>query len=236
MRADVYLVENKFATSRARAEELIERGLVMVDGKVLVKKNKDIKNTSEVKLLGNLSYVSRGGDKLEGILKELALSVKGLVALDIGSSTGGFADCLLQFGVSDVYAVDVGSNQFDAKLANDLRVHLFEKTDIRNFKSEISFDVIVGDISFISWQYVVSDVVRLSHAGTKILLLIKPQFEVGKEHNKKGIVTDEGQHMLVCTKVQKLFEESGFEDIKIIPSSILGGDGNKEFFLVGICS
>ena len=106
MRADVYLVENNFATSRARAEALIVRGLVMVDGQVLQKKNKDIKDTSKVKLLGNLSYVSRGGDKLAGALDTLSLSVTGVTALDIGSSTGGFTDCLLQLGTSEVYAVD----------------------------------------------------------------------------------------------------------------------------------
>lgn len=233
MRADVYLVENNFATSRARAEALIVRGLVMVDGQVLQKKNKDIKDTSKVKLLGNLSYVSRGGDKLAGALGTLSLSVTGVTALDIGSSTGGFTDCLLQLGTSEVYAVDVGSGQFDTKLANDSRVKVYEKTDIRNFQSDILFDIIVGDISFISWEYVVDDVVRLSHRGTKILLLIKPQFEVGKEHNKKGVVSDENLHEEVCTRVQKLFEENGFINLQIIPSALLGGDGNREFFLVG---
>ena len=235
MRADVYLVENNFATSRARAEALIVRGLVMVDGQVLQKKNKDIKDTSKVKLLGNLSYVSRGGDKLAGALDTLSLSVVAVTALDIGSSTGGFTDCLLQLGASEVYAVDVGSGQFDTKLANDSRVKVYEKTDIRNFQSDILFDIIVGDISFISWEYVVDDVVRLSHRGTKILLLIKPQFEVGKEYHKKGIVKDDALHKKVCDAVLTLFSQHGFKNLQIFESSLLGGDGNKEFFLFGVC-
>ncbi len=233
MRADIFLVEKRFAKTRARAEELIKRGLVKIDGQVLVKKNKDIKNSQKVEVIGNLLYVSRGGDKLAGALLQLSLSVKDCICLDIGSSTGGFTDCLLQAGAREVYAVDVGSAQFDVTLASDSRVHLFEKMDIRDFTTEEVFDFIVGDISFISWDKVVDDVVRLSQPGTKILLLIKPQFEVGKEFNKKGIVTDEAQHALVCEKNKKLFEERGFSNVEIIPSELLGGDGNKEFFLFG---
>ncbi len=231
MRADVFLVEKGFAKTRARAEELIKRGLVMVDGQVLIKKNKDIKNSQKVEVIGTLLYVSRGGDKLAGALLQLSLSVKDCICLDIGSSTGGFTDCLLQAGAKEVFAVDVGSAQFDATLASDPRVHLFEKMDIRDFRAEEVFDCIVGDISFISWEKVIDDVVRLSQPRTQILLLIKPQFEVGKEFNKNGIVTDEAQHALVCEKNVKLFEEKGFKDVKIIPSDLLGGDGNKEFFL-----
>ncbi len=233
MRADIYLVEKGFVKTRARAEELIKRGLVSVDGKVLAKKNKDIKEEQKVELLGTLKYVSRGGDKLAGALQAFTLSVKDFVCLDIGSSTGGFTDCLLQSGAKEVYAVDVGSMQFDTELARHARVHLFEKTDIRHFKPDVSFDVIVGDVSFISWERVVDDVVRLSRSGTKILLLIKPQFEVGKEFNKNGIVIDETQHTHVCEKNKKLFEEKRFREVKIIPSDLLGGDGNKEFFLFG---
>ncbi len=234
MRADVFLVEKGFAKTRARAEELIKRGLVIVDGQVLVKKNKDIKNSQKVEVIGNLLYVSRGGDKLAGALLQLSFSAKDCICLDIGSSTGGFTDCLLQAGAREVYAVDVGTGQFDVTLAGDPRVHLFEKMDIRDFKTEEVFDFIVGDVSFISWEKVIDDVARFSHTGTQILLLIKPQFEVGKEFNKNGIVTDEAQHALVCEKNKKLFEEKGFKDVKIVPSDLLGGDGNKEFFLYGV--
>ena len=231
MRADIFLVEKRFAKTRARAEELIKRGFVKIDGQVLVKKNKDIKNSQKVEVIGNLLYVSRGGDKLAGVLHAFALDVTSFTCLDIGSSTGGFTDCLLQAGAREVFAVDVGTSQFDETLKSDARVHLFERTDIRDFKTETSFELIVGDISFISWEAVVKDVVRLSRSGTKILLLLKPQFEVGKEFNKKGIVTDEAQHALACEKNKKLFEENGFKNVEIIPSELLGGDGNKEFFL-----
>jgi 23S rRNA (cytidine1920-2'-O)/16S rRNA (cytidine1409-2'-O)-methyltransferase len=233
MRADIFLVENGYAKTRARAEELIERKLVLVNGSVLLKKSKDIKENDEVKLVADLPFVSRGGDKLAGALLAFSLDVTGFTCLDIGSSTGGFTDCLLQKGAKEVCAVDVGTTQFDEELKGDERVHLFEKTDIRDFITDTSFDLIVGDISFISWEAVVKDVVRLSQPGTKILLLIKPQFEVGKEFNKKGIVTDEAQHALVCAKNKKLFEENGFNNVEIIPSELLGGDGNKEFFLFG---
>jgi 23S rRNA (cytidine1920-2'-O)/16S rRNA (cytidine1409-2'-O)-methyltransferase len=233
MRADIFLVVKGFAKTRARAEELIERKLVLVNDSVLLKKSKDIKEEAEVKLVADLPFVSRGGDKLAGALLAFSLDVTGFTCLDIGSSTGGFTDCLLQSYAKEVYAVDVGTSQFDEELKGDARVRLFEKTDIRDFEAETSFDLIVGDISFIFWEAVVDDVVRLSRSGTKILLLIKPQFEVGKEFNKKGIVTDEAQHALVCEKNKKLFEENGFNGVEVIPSGLLGGDGNKEFFLYG---
>lgn len=233
MRADVFLLEKGFVKSRARAEELINRGYVEVNGAVLAKKNKDIKEGDIVKLLGTLSFVGRGGDKLSGAIDELTLAVDGKTVLDIGSSTGGFTDCLLKRGAKDVYSVDVGSDQFDKDLAKDTRVHLSEKTDIRNFSTEAKFEMIVGDVSFISWKNIIDDVVRLSSNGTKILLLIKPQFEVGREHNKNGVVKDEVLQKQVCADVMELFKERGFTNLKVIDSSIVGGDRNREFFLFG---
>lgn len=233
MRLDVFLVEKGMVSTRSKAVELISRSLVTVNGKEVSKKNTDIKEGDEVKLLGNLQYVSRGGDKLAGALSLCSLSVKGVSALDIGSSTGGFTDCLLQNGAEKVVAVDVGTGQFDEVLKQDKRVDLHEETDIRYFATEESFDLIVGDVSFISWSNLTDAVARLSHKGTKILLLVKPQFEVGKDDIKKGVVSSETLHERVQAEVKKAFEEAGFTVEKEFESPLKGGDGNTEFFIFG---
>jgi 23S rRNA (cytidine1920-2'-O)/16S rRNA (cytidine1409-2'-O)-methyltransferase len=233
MRADVYLVENGYVKSRAKACEMIERGFVEVNGALLTKKNKEIKEGDNVVLREELRFVGRGGDKLAGALSSLGVSVEGYSCLDIGSSTGGFTDCLLQAGAKHVTAVDVGSEQFDTILANNLQIELHEKTDIRMFQTERQFDLTVADVSFISWINLVPTVSRLSQSGTKILLLIKPQFEVGKGDIKHGIVKDAVLHKEVCDAVYLLFETAGFASLRIIESSLRGGDGNQEFFLYG---
>lgn len=233
MRVDVFLVEKGFAKTRAKAEEMIERGFVMVNNLPIHKKNKDIKEGDAVIITGKLRYVSRGGDKLEGALLTTKLTVTGLTCLDIGSSTGGFTDCLVQHGAKHVTAVDVGTGQFDANLSQDEKVSLFEKTDIRQFVTEKTFDLLVGDISFISWEKVIDAVNSFTRNGTKVLFLIKPQFEVGREHIGRGIVLDEELQKKVCSTLRTLFSEHGYANIEIFPSELVGGDGNKEFFLYG---
>lgn len=234
MRLDVYLVEQKGVATRSKAVQLIEKGYVLLNGSPTTKKNTDVKDDDTVVVTEDLPYVSRGGEKLSGALRETSLDVTGYTVLDVGSSTGGFTDCVLKAGAKSVVAVDVGTQQMDASLRSDVRVELHEETDIRSFETGESFDLIIGDISFISWSYVCDAVTRLSHTGTQILLLIKPQFEVGKTDIRKGIVDKQDLHERVRADVKKLFEERGFVVKKEFESPIKGGDGNTEFFLYGI--
>jgi 23S rRNA (cytidine1920-2'-O)/16S rRNA (cytidine1409-2'-O)-methyltransferase len=184
------------------------------------------------------TYVSRGGDKLEGIFldvyatKESILNnFKNKTALDVGSSTGGFTDCLLSYGVSRVTAIDVGTAQLHPKLRNDPRISLFENTDIRNFKTTDTFNIIVADLSFISLQKVIDTLLSFGTTGTEYFLLIKPQFEVGFGNTKKGIVKDQSLVESILTTYNSHCKEVGLHDVKILPCAITGGDGNQEYFM-----
>ena len=177
-----------------------------------------------------MKYVSRAGLKLASVAETLELDFSGKVVLDVGSSTGGFTDYALQHGAKKVIAVDIGTNQLHASLRDNPRIELHEKTDIRDFNPQEKPDLVVIDVSFISLRDILPHIARISGASTKVIAMIKPQFEVGKgEVGKGGIVRDEGKHLEVIEKVNSFADELGLVNYGLIDSPILGADGNKEF-------
>lgn len=240
MRLDVALVKQRLVESRQEAQDLIARGAVFINGVLVTKQTKDVTDGDKLTLTSRRAYVSRGGEKLEGVLYDLYTTkeatekaLQDTVALDIGSSTGGFTDCLLKHGVKKVVAVDVGSNQLHASLLANPAIELHEQTDIRKFTSPEVFDYIVADLSFIALELVLEAILSFrAHPGTIYILLIKPQFEVGKGNTKKGIVKDNNLVASVCKNYQNLLESHGLRDSAIFPCHIQGGDGNQEYFIV----
>lgn len=237
MRADVYLTENGHVSSRRRAQELIESGLILIDGKTVTKSSlavSDGEHTVTVLQNGQFRFVSRGGEKLEGALKAFGLDVTGLTALDIGASTGGFTDCLLQRGASHVIAVDAGVGQLARSLRKDTRVTCLEKINARELTSDMiggaRVDLIVMDVSFISATYIIPQYRGLLKPSGRAICLIKPQFEVGRSAlGKGGIVKDPAAHERAIERVRVCAENCGLTVEAVIPSPIYGGDGNREF-------
>ncbi len=241
MRLDQSLVQRKLCESRQEAQEAIALGHVLVDGVVVTKQTKQITDQMTLVLSEKRKFVSRGGEKLEGALmsiyrsKESTMGILGgMTALDVGSSTGGFTDCLLSYGVSCVVAVDVGTSQLHEKLRNDPRVSIFENTDIRLFITEKTFDIIVADLSFITLEKVIDAILSLTKNGTILFLLIKPQFEVGKGNTKKGIVKDAKKVEEVLKKYSTIAKEKDLKNVFVFPCTLPGGDGNQEYFLYGV--
>lgn len=235
-RLDNYLVEEGYVESRTKAQALIMQGVVHVDGQRVDKAGSLVKEGSVVDVNdSSQKFVGRGGYKLEASLDHFGIDVSGLIALDVGASTGGFTDCLLQRGASKVYAVDVGYGQLDWKLRNDERVVVKEKINARYLKPEDigePIDIAVIDVSFISLTMVIPPLKDILKPGGYIAALIKPQFEVGKgQVGKGGIVRDESKHQEVVEKVQSFLESTGYEIKGVIPSPILGTEGNKEFLI-----
>ncbi|WP_457744542.1 23S rRNA (cytidine-2'-O)-methyltransferase TlyA [Sulfurimonas sp.] len=229
MRLDNYLVENDFVESRNKAQTLVKEGLVLVGDKVIKKPSFQVEEGDTVKVAEHKSYVSRAAFKLDAFLDELRLDVEGMVALDIGSSTGGFTQVLLERGVQEVSAVDVGRDQLHHSLRENSKVFVFEGCDIREFSSEKAFDLIVSDVAFISLLYILDDVDRL--ASKDIILLFKPQFEVGRQakRDKNGVVLD----LKAIDKAMVKFEDAcrfkGWNLMKKSPSSLAGKEGNIEY-------
>lgn len=235
-RLDNYLVEEGYVESRSKAQALIMQGVVEVDGQRVDKAGSLVKEGSEVLVKdSSQKFVGRGGYKLEAVLEEFGIDVKGFVAIDVGASTGGFTDCLLQRGASKVYAVDVGYGQLDWKLRNDERVIVKEKINARYLKPEDvgeKVDIAVIDVSFISLTMVIPPLVNIFKPVGYLVALIKPQFEVGKgQVGKGGIVRDESKHQEVVKKIQSFLENQGYDVSGVIPSPILGAEGNKEFLI-----
>jgi len=230
------LFQRNLAESRSHAQALIMEGVVYVNGQKADKPGTSFNNDVEIDVKkSSMKYVSRGGLKLEAALEVFKIDVSDKIALDIGASTGGFTDCLLQNGAKKVYAVDVGYGQLDWKLRNDSRVILMEKVNARHLKSkdipEI-VDIIVMDVSFISLTKVVPAVIQFLKPRGKLIALIKPQFEVGKgEVGKGGIVRDENKHNEVIDKIKQHIQYLNFNIMGVIPSPILGTQGNKEFLI-----
>ena len=236
-RLDLILVAKGLAPSREHARALIMSGNVYVSGRVVEKPGAATRSDSPIEIRGEpLPYVSRGGLKLAGALNRFALDVSGWVCLDVGASTGGFTDCLLQRGAARVYAVDVGYGQLAWSLRQDPRVVVIERTNIRYMPSEKMpepADLIVIDASFISLKIVVPAVIRFLRPGGHILPLIKPQFEVGRgQVGKGGIVRDAEQHSRVIAELAFFFRQLGLECSPAVPSPIEGPKGNKEFFML----
>jgi len=238
-RLDKTLVDRGLAASRERAQALILAGKVLVDEQKIEKAGAQIDHASAIRLLGeDLKYVSRGGLKLERALELWNIDVNGISCLDVGASTGGFTDCLLQHGASRVIAIDTGYGQMDFKLRQDPRVRLHEKTNARYLTHEALgefVDFIVVDVSFISAALilpaVLSSAFRPDHGG-QIVVLVKPQFEAGRKHvGKGGIVRDEDAQLASLEKVRAALTELGAKKTDSIDSPILGAEGNREFLL-----
>ncbi len=234
MRIDKYLSDNAYFASRQSAKDHIEAGLVSVNGKTNIKPSLEVDENADIKVIGKLhEFVSRGGLKLKAALELFEIDVKGLTAVDIGASTGGFTDCLLQKGASVVYAIDSGKDQLSKSLRVDPRVKSFESTNARYLTKDTygtQFDIAVMDVSFISQTLLYNSVSNLLTDNGIFISLIKPQFEVGKKYvGKGGIVKDATVFASVFKNICDRAFEFGLVCKKIIPSPILGKDGNKEF-------
>ena len=228
------LVERGLAESRQKAQAMILAGEVMVEGQRADKAGLAVADTAKIEVNSRLQkYASRGGFKLEGALEDFRVEVCGKVCLDVGSSTGGFTDCLLQNGASRIYAVDVNTNQLAWKLREDPRVVRIEK-NARALAGDIAepAQIVVMDVSFISVSKVLPAAVECAAAGADLLILIKPQFELEREDvGKGGIVRETGLHEKAIAKVRTTAEELGLNCIGVAPSRLAGAEGNQEYFL-----
>lgn len=239
MRADLFLTEGGYVTSRKKAQVLIEEGKVSVDGSIVKKASQQIldgEHTVHIEESDEVRYVGRGGLKLEAALHAFAIDVRGKVALDVGASTGGFTDCLLQRGAKKVYAVDAGVGQLDARLLADPAVVSIEKMNARHLLPEhienARVDLIVMDVSFISATYIIPQFPALLTEVGEAVCLVKPQFEVGRAMiGKGGIVREKAAHADAIKRVCTCAEGVGLYPVALIPSPIEGGDGNREFLL-----
>ncbi len=229
MRLDNYLVDLKLVDSRTKAQAIIKEGLVSINSKVIKKSAFKVSPEDEVLVDEYKKYVSRSANKLALFLEELNLNLKDRIALDIGSSTGGFTQVLLENGVAEVSAVDVGKDQLHKSLKDDSRVYSYESCDIRKFESEKSFNLVVSDVSFISLLYILDDVDRL--ACDEIILLFKPQFEVGREakRDNHGVVLDNRAISDAMERFEKACEAKGWTLVLKSPSQLTGKEGNLEY-------
>ena len=236
-RLDLLLVEKKMVQSRQRARAMIMAGKILVNRQPVDKAGFLVTTTDSVELKEkDIPYVSRGGLKLEAALQSLELNPDGYICLDVGASTGGFTDCLLQKGATRVYAVDVGYGQLAWKLRQDPRVVVIERTNIRHMPPEAipePVDLVTIDVSFISLKIVVPSVLAFMGGGARILALIKPQFEVGKDQvGKGGVVRDSKLHIRAIENLSAFFTAKGLSCGRVLPSPILGPKGNREFFIL----
>jgi len=235
-RIDKILHDAGFAESRTKAQALVMAGVVLVDEKRVAKPSELYAPTAAIRIKGDSvenKYVSRAGLKLEAALEEFEIDPAGWVCIDVGSSTGGFTDCLLKHGADRVVAIDVGTNQMVWSLRNDPRVDLRENTNARELKAsdfETTFDLAVMDVSFISATRILPAILPILKPTGKMIVLIKPQFEVGKgEVGKGGIVRDPEKHKRVISEVNEFAERLGFAVKSVIECPLPGAEGNKEF-------
>ncbi len=234
-RLDVLLVKRQLAPSREKAKALIMAGAVFVDGQREDKAGASFKEEAAIEVRGGLKYVSRGGLKLEKAVECFGLDFSGLVCMDIGASTGGFTDCMLQGGAAKVYAIDVGYGQFAWKLRQDGRVVCMEKTNIRYVTPKDigeKIDFASADVSFISLTKILPAARELLRDGAKMVCLIKPQFEAGREKvGKKGVVRDKSVHLEVVTGIIGAVRDLGFSVLGLDFSPIKGPEGNIEYLI-----
>src|SRR5271157_16350 len=236
IRLDRLLVDRGLVESREKAQGLILAGQILVDEQKKEKCGTLVDTQATLRLLGEApKYVSRGGLKLEGALEHFRINPDTRVCLDIGASTGGFTDCLLQHGAGKVFAVDGGTNQLDWKLRRDSRVVVLEKTNARYLTFDrigMLAELATVDVSFISATLILPALVPLLASPADLLVLVKPQFEVGKgQVGKGGIVRDPAQHQESVARVSRKLLELGFSQLSSVESPILGAEGNREFFL-----
>ena len=236
IRLDQYLVQNGLVQSRERAKALIMAGVVFVNQQKVDKAGEMIKEDAVVEVRGHdIGYVSRGGLKLEKAMKEFGLRLDGCICADIGASTGGFTDCMLQNGAVKVYAIDVGYGQLAWKLRCDERVINLERTNIRHVtEKEVPelLDFASVDVSFISLKLVLPVLYRLLKEGGEAVCLIKPQFEAGRELvGKKGVVREESTHVMVVENALSFAKDNGFTPIHLTFSPVKGPEGNIEYLM-----
>jgi len=235
-RADIFLVEHGYAKSRTEAQEAIEAGLVFDGGRRVQKPSQRLNESAHIRYSRPHPFVSRGAMKLAAALNQFGLSPRGLVCLDLGASTGGFSEILIERGAQRVYAVDVGHGQLDAKLARDSRVVLIERTNARDLSPKLipdSVRAVVADMSFISLKLALPRALEMAERGAWLVALMKPQFEVGKDKlGKGGIVKDEAAQQSALDDITRwLGEEQGWTVLGTMESPIKGGDGNREFLI-----
>jgi 23S rRNA (cytidine1920-2'-O)/16S rRNA (cytidine1409-2'-O)-methyltransferase len=235
-RLDLLLVERNLVQSRERAKAVIMAGQVMVDDLMIDKAGTPVATDAQIILRGeDIPFVSRGGLKLDHAIRHLNLTVKGLVCLDIGASTGGFTDCLLKNGAAFVHAVDVGYGQLDWSLRQDPRVDVIERTNIRYMDFDRigrTVDLVTVDTSFISLKIVVPAAEKFMHKDTRVLALIKPQFEAGKSRvGKGGVVRDPKVREEIIQEISEFFTLRGYVTGEVIPSPVPGPKGNLEFII-----
>lgn len=236
-RIDRLLVDRGLAQSRTKAQAMVMAGVVLADDQLVNKPSESFPHDAKIRIKGAgdpaARYVGRGGLKLEAALRKFEIQLTNLSCLDVGASTGGFTDCLLQNGARRVTAVDVGQNQFDWRLRNDDRVDLRENVNARYLQPEDfdhKFDLVTIDVSFISLTKILPAIVPLLNPRGRIVALIKPQFEVGKgEVGKGGIVTDPQKHQQVIDQVNHAAEELVLKVCGLVESPIRGAEGNREF-------
>ncbi|MGA2170798.1 MAG: TlyA family RNA methyltransferase [Terracidiphilus sp.] len=243
MRVDLLLVERGLVASRERARALILAGRVLVREQKVDKPGTTVQEDSPIRLLGeDQPYVSRGGLKLAAALEHWRIAVSGRACLDVGASTGGFTDCLLQHGAAHVTAVDTGFGQIAMKLRNDARVRLMERTNARFLEpgalaaeeGSPELTLLAIDVSFISATLLLEPVMAAAPGLVEAVILVKPQFEAGRGHvGKGGIVRDPEAHKLAVDRVADCVRALGWEVVETIPSPITGAEGNREFLLYG---
>lgn len=241
LRLDLYLSESGLAKSREQAKQLIKAGQVFVGGRAELKPAYDVGSVSDadVKLVGEgLKYVGRGGLKLEKAISVFGINLAGRVCIDVGASTGGFTDCMLQNGAAFVYAADVGHGQLDETLCRDSRVANMEGCDIRKLSAEdfpLRPDFISADVSFVSLKLILPKTGELLPQGGETAVLIKPQFEAGRAFvGKNGIVKDRKSHMRILEEITLFCPSAGFSVQGVIPSPIKGGSGNIEYLAYAV--
>jgi 23S rRNA (cytidine1920-2'-O)/16S rRNA (cytidine1409-2'-O)-methyltransferase len=233
-RLDIALVQRRICKTRSQALLAVKEKNVLVNGVLCTRPNKEIKVVDTLALVAEPRFVSRGGDKLAAALEHFKISITSdMVALDIGSSTGGFTDCMLQAGIARVYAVDVGTGQFDTELKLDPRVILKEKTDIRSLvQLPERASIIVVDVSFISLVHIVPKLPLFIEKRGTVVLLVKPQFEVGRGNiNRQGLVTNTDLYPKVTDSIESAASQAGFTVVGSMQSPLQGGTGNTEFLL-----
>ena len=240
-RLDKYLFENGFCDSRSKAREMLDAGVVSINGEVVTKPSRKVIDTDQVaaKPLPQHNYVSRAGYKLEKALDCIGLSVDGLMVLDIGQSTGGFSDCLIQRGAKTVVGIDVGTDQLHACLKDHEQIKNHENVNAKDLACFLeshslvkSFDFIVMDLSFISMTKVVGQFSKALAPSGKILSLIKPQFELGPQAlDSYGVVRDKSLYSGLEVKIKEVMRQEGFRVLEYLESELVGKSGNKEFFV-----
>jgi len=235
LRLDTWLVKQGIASDAAHAKTLIDQGLILVNGSIALTDNRMIANSDSVLLSTPARFVSRGGEKLEAALLAFGIDLRDKRVLDVGASTGGFTDCVLQRGAGEVTSLDVGKSQLHDRLVRDPRVKVLDTTNARSMTVDMvgDFDVIVADLSFISLRQVATALCEVLRPHGDMILLVKPQFEAEKSEVDKGsgVIRDVEIHQRTITQVTQAFESLGLKQSGLIESPLRGADGNTEFLL-----